>query len=67
MDRTPRDRAIDFADALHVFGGRTLNVADRRRDYDKPRFQTIRYLAGRMVMVLWVPRRGLRHIDEKVQ
>ena len=61
-DQTLAERALDFADALHVFAGRTLNVRDRRRDYGEVRVQTVGYLAGRMVMVVWTPRAGARHI-----
>jgi uncharacterized protein len=60
--QTLAERAIDFADALEVFRGRHLNAADRRRDYGEPRFQTVGYLARRMVMVVWTPRRGARHV-----
>jgi uncharacterized DUF497 family protein len=60
--QTLADRAIDFADALHVFAGRTLNVPDRRRDYGEIRVRTIGNLAGRMVMVVWTPRAGARQI-----
>jgi uncharacterized DUF497 family protein len=51
-----RERAIDFRDARHVFAGRTLDLEDRRRDYGEPRIQTVGYLGGRMVMVVWTPR-----------
>jgi ABC-type uncharacterized transport system substrate-binding protein len=37
-DQTLAERALDFADALHVFAGRTLNVRDRRRDYARSVF-----------------------------
>jgi uncharacterized DUF497 family protein len=60
---TLRERAIDFRDAAHVFAGRTLDVEDRRQDYGEPRIQTIGYLAGCMVMVVWTPRgRYTRHV-----
>jgi uncharacterized protein len=51
-----RERALDFRDARHVFAGRTLDREDRRRDYGEVRMQTVGYLAGRMVMVVWTPR-----------
>jgi uncharacterized DUF497 family protein len=60
--RTLAEREIDFADAVHVFAGRTLDVPDERRDYGELRMQTVGYLAGRMVMVVWTPRGGWRRI-----
>ena len=55
-------RSLDFADASLVFAGLTMDVADRRQDYGEPRVQTIGYLAGRMVMVVWTPRGDARRI-----
>jgi hypothetical protein len=60
--RTFRERGLDFADAPHVFAGRTLNLEDLRREYGETRIQTIGYLAGRMVMIVWTPRGEARHI-----
>jgi uncharacterized DUF497 family protein len=59
---TLRERAIDFRDAKHVFAGRTLDVEDIRFDYGETRIQTIGYLAGRMVMVVWTPRGRARRV-----
>jgi uncharacterized protein len=56
------DRGLDFADAEIVFGGLTLTVQDTRKDYGEDRFQTVGYLAGRMVMVVWTPRGQARHV-----
>ena len=42
--------------------GPVLELADSRQDYGEPRIQTIGYLAGRMVMVVWTPRGNARHI-----
>jgi uncharacterized DUF497 family protein len=55
-------RGLAFEDASEVFNGLTLTAEDDRRDYGERRFQTIGFLAGRMVMVVWTPRRGARHI-----
>jgi uncharacterized protein len=60
--RTFKERGLDFIDAVHVFAGRTLNLEDRRRDYGETRIQTVGYLAGRMVMIVWTPRGEARHI-----
>jgi uncharacterized protein len=56
------DRGLDFVDAEIVFGGLTLTVQDTRKDYGEDRFQTVGYLAGRMVMVVWTPRGQARHV-----
>jgi hypothetical protein len=55
-------RGLDFADAAIVFAGPTITVQDARRDYGETRFQTIGFLAGRMVMVVWTPRNRARHV-----
>jgi uncharacterized protein len=56
------ERGLDFTDAELVFAGLTITVQDTRRHYGENRFQTVGYLAGRMVMVVWTPREGARHI-----
>jgi uncharacterized DUF497 family protein len=56
------DRGLNFADAEMVFAGRTINLQDTRRDYGEARFQTIGFLADRMVMVVWTPRGEARHV-----
>ena len=56
------ERALDFKDAKHVFAGRTVDVEDRRQDFGEVRIQTVGYLAGRMVMVVWTPRGAARRI-----
>jgi len=33
-----------------------------RRDYGEVRFQTVGFLADRMVMVVWTPRSETRHV-----
>jgi uncharacterized DUF497 family protein len=42
--------------------GRTITVQDTRRDYGEARFQTVGFLADRMVMVVWTPRGEARHV-----
>ena len=55
-------RSLDFADASLVFAGPVLDIADNRQDYGELRIQTIGYLAGRMVMIVWTPRGKARRI-----
>ena len=59
---TLQHRSLDFADASLVFAGPVLEIADNRQDYGEPRIQTIGYLAGRMVMVVWTPHGNARRI-----
>ena len=58
---TLQRRFLDFDDAS-LFAGLTMDVADSRQDDGEPRVQTIGYLAGRMVMVVWTPRGDARRI-----
>ena len=61
-DAAKADRGLDFEDAAVVFDGQTLTVEDIRQNYGEHRFQTVGFLEGRMVMVVWTPRRSARHI-----
>ena len=56
------ERGLNFADASIVFAGPTITVQDVRRDYGEARFQTVGFLADRMVMVVWTPRDEARHV-----
>ena len=61
-ERVRRERGIDFADAALVFDGETFTFDDRRRDYGERRRITAGFLAGRMVIVVWVERVKARHV-----
>jgi uncharacterized protein len=56
------ERGLNFADAAIVFAGPTITVQDTRRDYGEQRFQTVGFLADRMVMIVWTPRNKARHV-----
>ena len=56
------ERGLNFADAAIVFAGPTITVQDARRDYGEQRFQTVGFLADRMVMIVWTPRNEARHV-----
>jgi uncharacterized DUF497 family protein len=56
------ERGLDFADASIVFAGPTITAQDTRRDYGEARYQTVGFLADRMVMVVWTPRDEARHV-----
>ena len=45
-----------------VFEGATFSQGDRRTDYGETRIQTVGFLKGRTVMIVWTPRGGVRHI-----
>lgn len=49
-------RGIDMADAGEVFARSSITTADDRFDYGEPRFITVGFLRGRMVLVAWTPR-----------
>ena len=59
---TKNERGLDFLDAAQVFAGREFTVEDTRHAYGERRYQTVGYLAGRMVMVVWTPRGKARHV-----
>lgn len=61
-ERALNERGIDFLDAALVFAGRTLDAQDTRFDYGEVRIQSVGYLAGRMVMIVWTPRGDARHV-----
>jgi hypothetical protein len=56
------ERGLDFADAVQVFDGVTLDAPDDRTDYGEVRMITVGHLLGRMVIVVWTPRRDARHV-----
>ena len=55
-------RGLDFADAWQVFTGEVATDLDARHDYGEDRFITAGTLRERMVVVVWTPRPGARHI-----
>lgn len=59
---TLETRGLDFADAVEVFAGMTLDFPDDRSEYGEPRIITVGTLAGRMVIVVWTPRGEARRI-----
>ena len=59
---TLRERGLDFADAGLVFAQEVATDQDTRRDYGEDRYITAGYLRDRMVVVVWTPRPGARHI-----
>ena len=61
-DATLAERGLDFADAVTVFAGVTLDWRDERADYGEVRWITIGHLMERMVVVVWTARGESRHV-----
>lgn len=59
---TRRQRGLDFADAAEVFAEPVHEQIDARRDYGETRIQTVGWLRGRMVLVVWTSRGATRRI-----
>lgn len=59
---TLEHRGLNFQDAGAVFEGLTLTIEDDRFAYGEPRFQTMGHLGRSLVMVVWTPRGGDRHV-----
>jgi uncharacterized DUF497 family protein len=60
--KTLSERGLDFADAIVVFAGVTLEVEDQRRDYGETRIICYGLLQDRMVVVGYTPRSAVRHV-----
>lgn len=61
-DKTLQERGLDFADAIAVFDGVTVEVEDTRKEYGETRIICYGLLFGRMVVVGYTPRGAGRHI-----
>jgi uncharacterized protein len=53
---------LDFADAIAVFEGMTVEVEDTRKAYGERRLLRFGLLAGRLVVVGYTPCGSVRHI-----
>lgn len=49
-------------DAIIVFSGPILTEEDLRFDYGEPRFLSVGFLIGRMVLIAWTPRGEIRRV-----
>jgi len=61
-EKTLTERGLDFADAMTVFEGTTIEVEDTRQDYGERRIVSYGLLTGRMVVVGYTPRGAVRHV-----
>lgn len=59
---TLRDRGLDFKDARRLLMGDSLTQVDDRRDYGEVRLQTLGWLDGLLIMVVWTQRGNAAHI-----
>jgi hypothetical protein len=60
--KTLAERGLDFADAVHVFAGVTIDIEDTRTNYGEIRVICYGRLEGRMVVVGYTPRGADRHV-----
>lgn len=59
---TRRERGFGFEYAARLFAGPTLEVVDRRRDYGEERIKAIGEIDGRVYVVIYTDRPGVRWI-----
>lgn len=53
---TLAERGLDFARAVEVFADVHVTLPDERLADGEPRFNTVGWLDGRMVVLTWTPR-----------
>ena len=62
QQNTLKARGLDFARAAEVFAGNHLTRQDERKAYAETRYQTVGWLDGRLMMMVWTPRGAARRI-----
>lgn len=60
--KTLDERGLDFADAVLVFAGVTLEIEDTRQNYGETRVICYGLLKGRLIVVGYTPRGADRHV-----
>jgi hypothetical protein len=60
--KTLTERGLDFADAVLIFAGVTVEIEDTRKNYGERRVICYGLLAGRVVVVGYTPRGADRHV-----
>lgn len=60
--KTLHERGLDFHDAIEVLASPMFEAEDTRHDYGESRIICFGLLAGRLVVVGYVQRDGVRHI-----
>lgn len=61
-EQTLTERGLDFEDAALVFEGVTVEIEDRRKDYDERRIICYDMLKGRLVVIGYTRRGSARHV-----
>jgi uncharacterized DUF497 family protein len=61
-EKTRRDRGFGFEYAARIFAGPTVEAIDRRKDYGKERIWAIGEIDGRVYVVIYTDRPGMRWI-----
>lgn len=61
-EQTLLERGLDLLRAKEIFAGRHFTRPDARRDYGEPRFITVGWLDGRLVVFAWTPRGVARRV-----
>lgn len=61
-ERCLAERGLDFEHAVDVFDSLLAEEEDTRADYGEVRMITLGRLRGRLAVVVWTPRDGVRHI-----
>jgi uncharacterized DUF497 family protein len=61
-ERTLTERGLDFEDAALVFEDVTVEIEDRRKNYDECRIICYGMLKGRFVVIGYTPRGSSRHV-----
>ena len=60
--KTLAERGLDFADAVIVFQGTTVEIEDVRRNYGETRIICYGLLSGRLIVIGYTPRGATRHV-----
>lgn len=61
-ERTRRERGFGFDYAVRIFLGPTVEAVDRRRDFGEQRIRAIGQIDGRIYVVIYTERAGLRWV-----
>lgn len=61
-NRTRQERGFGFDYAVRMFAGPTIEAIDRRRDYGEERIRAIGEIDGRVFVVIYTDRPGVRWI-----
>jgi putative transcriptional regulator len=66
-ERTRRERGFGFDFAARMFAGRTIEAVDRRREYGEQRTRAIGEIDGRIYVVIYTDRPGVRLDHQRLE